>query len=65
MAGACNSTESEMEATSRSAPIIHVKTIAGEKKPLPPQQDVFNRPVAELVKAACHEIGNNYYNIIL
>ena len=49
----------------RSATTIHVETIAGEKKPLPLQQDSFDRPVAELVEAACDKIGKNNNYIIL
>jgi hypothetical protein len=41
----------------RSRWTIHVKTLAGEKATLQLEQDVFDRPVAELVEAACHEIG--------
>ena len=40
-----------------SARTIHVKTVAGEKATLPLQQDSFDRPVSELVEAACNEIG--------
>ena len=36
---------------------IHVKTIDGEETILQLQQDIYNIPVAELVKAACDEIG--------
>ena len=38
----------------RPAKEIRVKTIAGEKVTLQLQKD---RPVAELVRAACHKIG--------
>lgn len=42
----------------RPAKKIHVKTIAGEEVTLQLERDSFDRPVAELVKAACLEIGN-------
>ena len=37
--------------------IIHVKTIDDEEETLQLQQDIYHIPVAELVKAACDEIG--------
>ncbi len=46
-------------ATPRSGWTIHIETIDGEKATLQLQQDIFDRPVAELVEAACQEIGND------
>ena len=44
--------------------LIHVRTIDGEQKTLPLQEDIYHKPVAELVEIACNKIGisinNNY-----
>ena len=37
--------------------LIHVKTIDGEETTLQQQGDIYHIPVAELVEAACNEIG--------
>ena len=39
--------------------IIRVKTIDCVETTLQLQRDVYHKPVSELVKAACDEIGNS------
>ena len=36
---------------------IHMKTIDGKETTLQLHQNIYDRPVAELIKAACDELG--------
>ena len=36
---------------------IRVRTLDGNETTLPQHQDIYHKPVAELVKAACDKIG--------
>lgn len=49
----------------RSEWTVNVKTIDGETVTLQLQQNIFDIPVAELVKVACDQIGNNYITVAI